>query len=229
MQKTTTNKYYSWQSNNTASCKWPSGFFYHFASGCFFLFFFFSFWVVSVFCFALLSFALIELFFMVSKEVNLLQSQISQIIWSSYPVPNSCYFLHYSHEPAWPAPQPQPTAAHPRLSSEDSSGPTRMQAEQAQPLQRWESEDFWSAPSSLCRNTMQFSVILFSWKWKSFSGSYWLLPLASLQERASSVLNFGPLLGSCHFERDLSGFKLLEFLSACNLWEAHPMLTIHIL
>lgn len=37
--------------------------------------------------------SLIELFFIASREANLLQAQTSLTIWSSHSVPNSCHFL----------------------------------------------------------------------------------------------------------------------------------------
>lgn len=58
-----------------------------------------------------------------------------------------------SQEAALPA-LPWPTAVHPRLSGEDAPGPSGLQAEQAEPQQRWGSGDLWSTPSSLCSHSV---------------------------------------------------------------------------
>lgn len=83
---------------------------------------------------------------------------------------------------------------------------------------RWESGPL-SCPLFTVQECHSTFCLPFPWKWKNSSRSCRLLLLVlSLQESASSVLNFTIcFLRSCHFKRNLSGFKWLQFLSAYNL------------
>lgn len=176
---------------------WP--FFSHFVSGCFFFFF-----------------SLFPWLFIVSRKANMLQAQTSLAGWTCLHVPNGCHFLCSLKRNSL-ASSPLAHCFAPWAAWRGCLW-AKWAPGWAGWASRWESGPL-SCPLFTVQECHSVFCLPFPWKWKNSSRSCWLLLLVlSLQESASSVLNFTIcFLRNCHFKRNLSGFKWLQFLSAYNL------------
>lgn len=119
--------------------------FSHFTSGCFFLAFF-------------LPLPLVELFFIVSRDTNLLQAHISLTIWSSHPITSSVSYVSSPETALWFL--LIPIAVPPGLAGVDAPAQSSVQAE-------WWSRDLRS-PSTHCAGKFFDFLSCFSFaSWKT--------------------------------------------------------------